>query len=67
MGTDEDYIFVIRLWREPGTFKSEEDAWRGQVTHKEQRRHFVGLPKLFVLIRRCLGLQDSSSGQGQQH
>jgi hypothetical protein len=49
-----DRIFVVRIWREPSETTSEDDSWRGQLSHNEQRRHFVGLPKLFALIRDIL-------------
>ena len=49
-----DYVFVIRLWREPSVSAADDEAWRGQLSHKDGRRHFVGLQKLFVLITQSL-------------
>jgi hypothetical protein len=65
--TSGDYVFVIRLWREPGQTPSEDDSWRGQIMHNERRRHFVGLTRLFRLIREILvAPRGSSKPQGAQ-
>jgi len=37
---DTDYVFIIRLWREPGSGKTAR-SWRGHVYHRGRRRHFV--------------------------
>jgi hypothetical protein len=52
-----DYVFVVRLWREPGSGARDSKQWRGQVSHRNKRRHFVGLQMLFKLMREMLPTQ----------
>jgi hypothetical protein len=69
MGTKEktpirgDQVFVIRVWREPGETVDDDDSWRGQVSHDNGRRGFVGLPRLFALIRQILSGSCSSTSR----
>jgi hypothetical protein len=57
-----DYVFVIRMWREPNGGRSELASWRGQVSHHRRRTHFVGLPMLFAVIAKALGVAYPEPG-----
>jgi hypothetical protein len=65
--TSDDRVFVVRVWREPGEASSEDDSWRGQVTHNDRRYHFVGLLRLFALIRQSLFAPNATSSQREEN
>lgn len=53
----EGSVLVVRLWREPGTFATPDEAWRGRVEHvaSGEHRHFVGLSHLVREIMALIG------------
>lgn len=55
-GPEDEHIFTVRLWRERGATGSSDEEWRGRLHHAASRssRHFVGLNRLFGLIRDIL-------------
>jgi hypothetical protein len=48
------HVLVVRLWLEPDGLETSERSWRGQVSCRNRRRHFVGLEMLFKEIREML-------------
>lgn len=55
-GSGDEHIFTVRLWREPNVVGPGDREWRGRLYHSQSKssRNFVGLERLFDLIRRTL-------------
>ena len=51
----EDAVMVIRAWHEGGTDDRETWHWRGQISHGNTTKRFVGLSRLFSAITSMLG------------
>lgn len=57
------HVLVVRLWLEPDGLETSERSWRGQLSYRSGRRHFVGLDMLFREIRQTLEeLSEGDSG-----
>jgi hypothetical protein len=54
--SEDEHIFTVRLWLEPGAVQPVEQKWRGQLYHSQSKssRNFVGLERLFDHIRQTL-------------
>lgn len=55
------HVFVVRLWLEPDGQQTSEESWRGQVSCKNKRRHFVGLKMLFTEMTEMLVVLSDSA------
>ena len=58
--TPEDAVMVIRAWHESGTEDRATWHWRGQISHGNTTKRFVGVDMLCSVIDDMLGAVTSA-------
>ncbi|MGX0966076.1 hypothetical protein AB7M63_006525 [Bradyrhizobium japonicum] len=62
LASNDDEVFVLRLWQERGTLESPSSHWRGRISYVNTGQQFYasGIEDALAIVRLLLSEKDCS-------